>query len=130
MKKMLIYASLIGITAGAVYLLCKKEESNSDVSKSDNNKVDFNPSTTKEEPDYETNVTEDMYQAKSESAQAVHERHSAATAIMSDAFKNIFSEIEPVGLDEETEDTNIDNESVTVMKELDSISDELDDLLK
>lgn len=132
MKKMLIYASLIGIAGGAVYLLCKKEKSDKGVSKSDANKMalDSNINTTEEEPSSETNVVEEMYQAKCERAQSVHERHSEAAEIMSDAFKNIFSEIEPIVPEEKTENIVIDNESAAVMKELDSISDELDDLLK
>lgn len=129
MKKILIYASFIGIAAGAVYLLCKKGKSNNDVFKFDNNEVDFNSNTINKEPFCESNVMEGMYQGKLESALAVHERHSQATEFMADAFKDIFSDIEPVKLDEETEDIVIDNESVAVLKEIDFISDELDDLL-
>lgn len=130
MKKMFIFASLIGIVTSAVYLLCKNERPNNNYFKSDNSNVDFNSNKAKESPSCESNAMEEMYQAKFENAQAVQERHSEASEIMSDAFKNILSDIEPIILDQETEDIVIDSESNAVMDELDSISDELDNLLK
>ncbi len=130
MKKMLIYVSLIGIATGVIYLLSKKEKSEKDVSKSDVNKANIITNTAKEEHINETNVMEEVYQAKFESAQKVHQRHSEAAEIMADAYKNIFRELDPIVFHEENGDIVIDNESATVMKELDLISDDLDDLLK
>ena len=78
-----------------------------------------------------------MSQAKSESAQAVYERHSEASSIMKDAYSNImedfvedFSGENDTNAEDENKEVIIDSESVSVMKEIDSISDELDDLLK
>ena len=78
-----------------------------------------------------------MYQTKSESVQAVYERHSEAGSIMKDAYSNImedfvedFSSENDANAKDENKEVIIDSESVSVMKEIGSISDELDDLLK
>lgn len=130
MKKLFIYSSVVGLAAGAIYLLCKKEKSNVMASKSMDNKSDFEQENHSEGAVCEPNVMEEMYQTKSESAQMINYRHTEASEIMTDALKNIFSEIEPVVFDDEVVDTVIDNESVEIIKELDSLSDELDELLK
>lgn len=51
----------------------------------------------KQQPQEETiyqrsNVVEDMYQAKDESVQAIYERHSEASEIMKDAYRNIMED--------------------------------------
>ncbi len=137
MKKRFIYASALGITAGVVYWFCNREKSNNTASKSVNKKVDFDPGFQEEEISRNSNVAEDMHQAKSESAKAVYERHSEASSIMKDAYSNIMEDfVEDFSSknDENEKDNNkevvIDSESVSVMKEIDLISDELDDLLK
>lgn len=78
-----------------------------------------------------------MYQAKNESAQTVYERHTEASSIMKDAYNNImedfvedFSDKSNTNSKEKNKEIVIDSESGSVMKEIDSISDELDDLLK
>jgi len=137
MKKLFIYASVVGLATGVVYWLCKKEKSNNTVSKSVDNKVDFEPKPQEEEISQELNVVEEMYQAKGESVQAVCERHSEAGEIMKDAYRNIMEDFvedfygeKVVNEKDETKEVIIDSESVSVMKEIDLISDELDDLLK
>lgn len=137
MKKLFIYASVVGLAAGVVYWLCKKGKSNTVTSKTVDKKVDFEPITQEEEISENTNVVEEMYQAKSENTQAVYERHSEAGFIMKDAYSNImedfvedFSDEKDSNAKDENKEVIIDNESVSVMKEIDSISDELDDLLK
>lgn len=137
MKKLFIYTSVIGLAAGAVYWLCKKEKCNNTVFKPVDNKVDFEPRSQKKEISQNSNVVEGMYQAKSESAQAVYERHSEAGEIMKDAYRNImegfvedFSRGKDVNEKDEDKEVIINSESVSAMKEIDSISDELDDLLK
>lgn len=136
MKKLFIYTSVIGITAGVVYWLCKKEKSNNTVSKSVDNKVDFEAKVQEEEISHESNAVDEMYQAKCESAQAVYERHSEAGEIMKDAYHNImedfvedFSAEKVVNEKDETKEVISDSEVVSVMKKIDLISDELDDLL-
>lgn len=137
MKKMFIYASVVGLAAGVVYWLCKKGKSNTATSQTVDKKVNFKTNTQEEENSQNTGVVEEMYQAKSESAQAVYERHSEASSIMKDAYSNImedfvedFSSKNDTNAKDENKEVVIDSESVSVMKEIDSISDELDDLLK
>lgn len=137
MKKWFIYVSVVGLAAGVVYWLCKKGESNTATSQAVDKKVDFETNTQEEEKSQNSNVVEEMYQTKSESVQAVYERHSEAGSIMKDAYSNImedfvedFSSENDANAKDENKEVIIDNESVSVMKEIDSISDELDDLLK
>lgn len=137
MKKLFIYASVVGLAAGVVYWLCKKGKSNTTTYQTVDKKVDFETNTQEEENFQNTNVVEGMYRAKSESAQAVYERHSEASSIMKDAYSNImedfvedFSGENDTNAKDENKEVIIDSESVSVMKEIDSISDELDDLLK
>lgn len=137
MKKLFIYASVVGLVAGVVYWLCKKRKSNTVTLKTIDKKADFEPSFQEDELSQKTSVAKEMYQAKGESSQAIYERHSEANSIMKDAYSNImedFVEVFSGEKDENAKDENkkviIDSESVSVMKEIDSISDELDDLLK
>lgn len=137
MKKLFIYASVVGLAAGVVYWLCKKGKSNTATSQTVDKKVNFETNTQDEENSQNTSVVEEMYQAKSESAQAVCERHSEASSIMKDAYSNImedfvedFSGESDTNTKDENKEVVIDSESVSVMKEINSISDELDDLLK
>lgn len=137
MKKLFIYASVVGLAAGVVYWLCKKEKSNNTESKPVDKKVDFQPRPQEEEISRNSNVVEEIYQAKSESAQAVYERHLEASEIMKDAYSNImedfvedFSGEKDANVKDKNKEVIIDSESVSVIKEIDLISDELDDLLK
>lgn len=137
MKKLLIYTSVIGIIAGAAYCLCKKEKSNNTATKSIDDKVTFEPKTQEEKFSQESNVVDEMNQAKSENIQSIYDRHLEAGEIMKDAYCNImedfvedFSNEKVVKEKDETKDVIVDSESNSVIKELDSISDELDDLLK
>lgn len=137
MKKLFIYASVVGLAAGVVYWLCKKGKSNTATSQTVDKKVNFETNTQDEENSQNTSVVEEMYQAKSESAQAVYERHFEASSIMKDAYSNImedfvedFSGESDMNTKDENKEVVIDSESVSVMKEINSISDELDDLLK
>ena len=137
MKKLFIYASVAGLTTGVIYWLCKKGKSNNIASKPVNAKVNFDPKPQEEKISRGSNVVEEMYQAKSESAQAVYERHSEASSIMIDAYINImedfvedFSGEKDANAKDKNKEAIIDSESVLVMKEIDLISDELNDLLK
>ena len=137
MKKWFIYASVVGLAAGVVYWLCKNSKTNTATSQTADKKADFETNTQEEEKSQNSNVIEEMYQAKSESVQAVYERHSEAGSIMKDAYSNImenfvedFSSENDANAKDENKKVIIDSESVSVMKEIVSISDELDDLLK
>lgn len=137
MKKLFIYASVAGLAAGAVYWLCKKSKSNTAASQMVDQKVNFETNAQEEENYQNAGVVEEMYQAKSESEQAVYERHAEASSIMKDAYNNIMEDfVEDFSDENDTNEKNenkevvIDSESVSVMKDIDSISDELDDLLK
>ncbi|MBO8463805.1 MAG: hypothetical protein IAC13_07735 [Firmicutes bacterium] len=137
MKKTFIYASVIGVVGGVIYWLCKKEKCNNTISKSVDKKVDFESKSQEKSISQESNVVEEMYQVKDESVQSIYERHLKAGEIMKDAYQNImedfvenFSSKKVVTEKDENKEVIIDNESISVMKELDSISGELDDLLK
>lgn len=137
MKKPFIYASVVGLVAGVAYWLCKKEKSNNSVSKLVDSKVDFELKHQEEEISKESNVVEEIYQAKDESIQTIYERHLEADEIMKDSYRNImedfvedFSSEKVVNEEDETKEVIIDSESVSVIKEIDLISDTLDDLLK
>lgn len=137
MKKIFIYASICGLALGVLYWLYKKQKSNNTLSKPMDNNADLEHGHQKEDAYPNSSFVEDMYQAKSESAQAVYERHSEASEIMKDAYSNImedfveaFSGEKDMNKEEKKKDVIIDGESVSVMKEIDLISDELDDLLK
>lgn len=91
-KKTFIHASMVGLAAGVVYWLCKKEKTNTTVFESVNNKVDIKQQPQEETIYQRSNVVEDMYQAKDESVQAIYERHSEASEIMKDAYRNIMED--------------------------------------
>ena len=136
MKKWFIYASVAGLAAGVVYWLCKKGKTNIATSQTVDKQVNFE-NDTQEETSQNTSVVEEMYQAKSESAQTVYERHAEASSIMKDAYSNImedfvedFSDENDANAKDENKEVIIDSESVSVMKDIDSIYDELDDLSK
>lgn len=137
MKKLFIYASAVGLAAGVVYWIYKKRKSNTVTLKAVDKKTDFEPDFQEDEISQNTCTAEEMYQAKGESAQAVYERHSEANSIMKDAYSNImedFVEVFSGETNENAKDENkeiiIDSESVSIMKEIDLISDKLDELLK
>lgn len=133
MKKLLIYASAIGLSAGVVYWLYKKEQTKNTASKAVDNKADLEPKIQEEDIPQETNVVEAIHQAKDENAHTICERHAEAAEILKDAYRNImddFVEDFSVGKNEETKAVPSDDETVSIMNELDSISDELDNLLK
>lgn len=136
MKKLFIYASVVGLTTGVVYGLYRNEKSKNTTSKKADKKVDLETRPQEEEISQNSNVVEEMYQAKNESAQAVYERHSEANEVMKDVYRNImedfvedFSGEKDANEKEKNKEVIVDDEFVSVMKEIDSISDDLDDLL-
>lgn len=136
MKKLFIFASVVGLAAGVIYLLRKNEKSNNTVYKPAANSVDFEYDHQEKDSFRETDAINKIYQTKNESAQVVCERHLEASEIMKDAYNNImedfvedFSSEKVVSEKENIKEVVIDNETVSIMKELDSISDEIDNLL-
>ena len=138
MKKlfMFICVSVVGIAAGGVYWLYKKEKIANNATESVVNGENFESKKKKKKNPHELNVVEDLQQAKDECAQVIYERHSEASKIMKDAYSNIMEDFVEDFSDEKNvnwKDKNkeiINDEAVADMKELDSISDEVDDLLK
>lgn len=136
MKKLLIYASIAALITVVVYLLCKKGKSDTDVADTGEKNVD--PETNiQDEISQDTGAAEEMYKTKNECAQAVYERHFNAGSIMKDAYSNImedfvedFSDENDTNEREESKEVVLDSATVSVTKEIDSISDELDELLK
>lgn len=135
MKKLLIYASVVGVAAGIAYWVNKKEKVNKEVTtSSERNTVEFCPKSQEGKKPQEINVCDKINQAKSECAQDVYERHTVAGEITKDAYHNIMENfVEDYSAEDvevPKEKAIIDSEDVTVIQELDSISGELDDLLK
>lgn len=136
MKKMFICATVMGVAAGVGYYLCKKEKSNTVRlnTKTVDKKAGTEMCPQEEEVFQHTNVEEEMYQAKSESAQAIYERHLEANSLMKEVYSNIMEDVVEDFSGEKDENENkeviINSDSVAVMKEIDAISDELDELLK
>lgn len=137
MKKLFIFASMVGLAAGVVYWLYKKGNSNTVTSKTAGKKEDFESYTQEEEIFRDTGNEEKMYQAKNEIAQNVCERHLEAGFIMKDAHSNImenfvedFSSENDMNTKDENKEIINDSKSALIMNEIDSISDEVDDLLK
>ena len=130
MKKIFIYTVIAGLTVGIIYLLCKTKKTNNVTSNPMKEKSDDEPENKSETPVDEQDVVNELKETKDRSAQTVYERHSEAVEIMTKAFNNILKEVEPVELKDETVEPIIDTQDVEVIKELDSLSDELDELLK
>ena len=92
MKKLFIYASVVGLAACIVYWLCKKGKSNTTTSQTIDKKVGFETNTHEKEISQSISDMENVYRTKSESVQAVYERHSDASSIMKDAYSNIMED--------------------------------------
>lgn len=130
MNKLLACVVVAGVAVGAIYLLCKTKKEENIYSKSMEDKYDFD-SDLREEPLADNqDAVEETYETKKNSAQAVHERHAEATSIMTDSFKNIMEAVEPIENLEESVDQIIDTKDAETIKELESLSNELDELLK
>ena len=130
MKKIFICTAIVGLTVGIICLLCKTKKANNVTSNPMKEKSDDESETKIETPVDKQDVVNELNETKDRSAQTVYARHAEAAEIMTDAFNNILKEVEPVELEDETVEPIIDTQDVEVIKELDSLSDELDELLK
>ena len=135
MRKILIFASLV-VVAGGAYWVYKKEKANKTTTASPaTNTANFAPKHQKEQKPQETTTSDYTDQAKSKCVQEVYERHTVAGEVMKDAYSNIMEDfVEDYSIEktegvQESNETIIESEDVSVIKELDSIADELDDLL-
>ena len=133
MKKIFIYTSTAALAVGIIYFLYEKLKDDTTAFKSMKKNCEY--SLQEEKAFSNSSVVEDMYQSKSERAQAVFERHTVAGEIMKDAYSNImedfvddFSKINITNGKKETGNFDIDNGNDSVMKEFDSISNEIDNL--
>lgn len=128
MKRLFVGAVLVGLAAGAYFVL--KDKNKKVISQPHEGYSKASPKA--EEPSVPDNLDEinEMHEAKDSSAQSVSERHAEAAGIMADAFKNIMESIEPIENVDATSDVVIDTKDVETIQELDSLSDELDELLK
>lgn len=130
MRKIFICTVITGLTIGSIYLLCKTIKANNVTSIPMKEKSDDEPENKNDTPVDEQDVVNELNETKDRSAQTVYERHSEAAEIMTDAFNNILKEVEPVELEDETVGSIVDIQDVDIIKKLDSLSDELDELLK
>lgn len=129
MKKMLVYASVAGLAASLAYWRYKKEKSDNVVSKTIDKNANFKPKSQEEEFSQNTKAEEKIYQTKSEKAQDIYERHLEAASIMKEVYSNIMEDfVEDFSDENENKEVIIDSEFVSVMKEIDSITDELNNL--
>lgn len=124
-KKILIITTIVVLTVGITYLLFKAKKSNEM-----NEKSNDEPENVIEMPVDTHDMESELKETKYRSAQTVYERHTEAAEIMTDAFSNIMKEVQPVEIEKKSEEPVIDTQDVEVVKELDSLSDELDELLK
>lgn len=129
MKKILVGAVLVGVVAGT-YFIIKDIKKGNVSSKLQKDNSSNNLKTVENDAADNSEVIEEIYGAKSNSAQDVYERHSEAASIMVDAFKNIMETVEPIDNDVESGAAIIEDNDVETIHELDSLSDELDELLK
>lgn len=137
MRKLLICASVVGVAAGIAYWVYTKEKNNNKTNASPvTNTVHFTTEAPESKKRENANATYKINQTKSACVQDVYERHTAAGEVMKDAYSNImenfvedYSVEEADSVKEKGNKTIVDSEDVSVIKELDSISDELDDLL-
>ena len=124
MKKLVLYASVIGlIIGGVIYLIIKKNKSI--VPK--NRSAEMKPDSFEKEFVSEPDIAEEIRDSKNSSAQSVHDRHMEAAGMMYSAFENIYKDTEPLETDGEKE--SVVAEAVVTNNKLNSLSDELDDLL-
>lgn len=130
MRKLLVCVAVAGVAVGGIYLLRKIKKGEDGFLRSTDDKVDFGPITKEEMLTEKQDAVQEMYVAKEKSVQSVGERHTEAAGIMADAFANIMRDIEPVELDEKSEDTVVDTKDVENINKLDSLSNELDELEK
>ena len=128
MKKFCICTAIVGLTTGIICLLYKTKKVNSVRSNSNKEKLNVKQENKSETTVNEHDLVNELNQTKERSAQTVYERHAEASEIMTDAFNNILKDVEPVQL--KNVETVVDAKDVEVIEELDSLSDELDELLK
>ena len=136
MKKMFI-ALVIGLASGIIYWLRKKEQYVNNASEIVDEKVDFESESRQKNHPQNLNTVEELSQDKNEITQDIYERHEEAREIMRNAYSDIMEKFvddasgeKDVDEKDKNKENMIDHESVLVMKEIDLISDELDELLK
>lgn len=138
MNRILLYASVVGITIGASYWLYKKVKADQEfVNPPVPKKMHITPIPKTEKNEQKINVSAETDQTKSEYVQPIYERHSAAREVMKNAYQDIMEHfVEDFSIEENSDRKGengkviIDSEDISVMKKIDSISNELDDLLK
>lgn len=129
MKKLFICVSAV-ITAGLVYWLFKNEESKVVSSQTESKQADLKTNTQGEKNAQSAGAVDEIHQAKNEIAQAIYERHAEAGSIMKDSYSTIMEDFSDPKSTIENKDIAIESEPNETMKKIDSISDELDSLLK
>lgn len=140
MRKLLICASMLGLSAGVVYWLCKREKIIYPKSYPAPKSLDHEVGTQdiqKKIYFQNADAAQETKLPKSETVQNIYDRHCEAGEIMKNAYRNIMEDFVQDISDEkfsgykgETQDVIIDEPSISLMKEIDLTSDELDELLK
>lgn len=125
MKKIFISTAIAGLTIGTIYLLFKTKKVNC-IKEKFNDELENKSETLVNKH----HLVNELNETKDRRVQTIYERHFEATEIMTDAFNNILKEVELVPHENEAGKPIIDTQDVKAIKELDSLSDELDELLK
>lgn len=132
MKKWFTYALLVGLVSGIAYFISKKKKQPNNVSVAEKRQENSEPIPPQQENQQPTNVVEDMREAKMQSAQIIQERHVEAGEIIKDTYQNVMEDFVVDYSYEKTDNKGpvIDEEDISVMKKLNSISSNIDDMLK
>lgn len=132
MRKSFVYASGIGLVIGMLYWFFRhKQQEEAFTNLADLVKEE---EINRQEAAFEwIDTTEKVNQTINQSLDTIHERHSIASSIMTEAYSNIMDDFVKDGsvanVDDDTQGTIIDDESSELINKSKKISDELDGLL-
>jgi len=108
---------------GAIYLIGKFVRTNDEILRSNKDNIG-NIVQNSQSNQEEMSQTDKI---KEEHIQSIHERHIESAEIMADSYKNIAKDVESLEFDK---DSVMGSESAEIIDELDSLSDELDEILR
>ena len=129
MKKLLLPVVLFGTAISVIYWLYKKGKANIKFNNSSVVNKIYSVPEGQNEKNFQTLVTSEIFeQDKSECSQTIFKRHFEAGAIMKAAYQNIMEDFVEDFSEESITEKNegaIAIKDISVIKELDSISDDL-----
>lgn len=129
MKKLLTATIIVASTVG-MYLTRREKKKKVSYSKQKQYNKPSIPEVKKEPVESLNDKMKKIDETKYASEKAIHDRHVEAASIMADAYKNIMEEMEPINNFKDSVEIIIDSNDDKNIKDLDSMSAELDELLK